>query len=287
MKPITALKYLLPLLVLFTSSQLQAQKTTGYAPVNGLKIYYEVHGSGEPLVLLHGAFMTIDLNWAAFIPELAKNRKVIALEIQGHGHTADSERPFSYEGFASDVVGVLQHLKIDRADIVGYSFGGTIAIQTAIAYPEKVNKLVVISSGYKQEAWKPEMHSQLSSLQPDFLDQTPLKGAYDSIAPDLAHWHSFVKKFLEFDLKDYNLGEENIKKIKAPTLLIIGDNDGTELKAVAEFYQQLGGNVFGDLAGVPPSHLAIIPGMTHIGLMMEPDMPLNLLKKFLNNIPKN
>src|SRR5713226_7939820 len=128
----------------------QQKPTTGYAPVNGLKMYYEVHGSGDPVVLLHGSFMTITNNWPQWIGELSKTRKVIAVEMQGHGRTADIKRDFSYENLADDVAALLDHLKIPSADLIGYSMGGGVAMQCAIRHPEKLRKVVVISSMFRR-----------------------------------------------------------------------------------------------------------------------------------------
>src|SRR5947209_11270198 len=124
----------------------QQKPLTGYAPVNGLKMYYEIHGSGEPVVLLHGAFMAISGDWTDWIGELSKTRKVIAIEMQGHGRTADIKRDLSYENLSDDVSGLLDYLKIPSADIMGYSMGGGVAMQCAIRHPEKVRKVVVISA---------------------------------------------------------------------------------------------------------------------------------------------
>src|SRR6185503_18457635 len=124
---------------------------TGYAPVNGLKMYYEVHGSGDPVVLLHGSFMTIPNNWTGWIGELSKTRKVIAVELQGHGRTADIKRDFSYENLADDVAALLDHLRIPSADLIGYSMGGGVAMQCAIRHPEKVRKVVSISAAFRQD----------------------------------------------------------------------------------------------------------------------------------------
>ena len=129
----------------------QQKPTTGYAPVNGLKMYYEVHGSGDPVVLLHGAFMTITNNWAGWIGELSKRRKVIAVEMQGHGRTADIDRDISSENLADDVAALLDYLKIPRADLIGYSMGGGVAMQCAIRHPDKVRKVVIISSTFRQD----------------------------------------------------------------------------------------------------------------------------------------
>ncbi|HKG07346.1 MAG TPA: alpha/beta hydrolase, partial [Pedobacter sp.] len=129
---------------------------TGYAPVNGIKVYYEVYGEGRPIVLLHGAFMTIDLNWGQLIPELSKTRKVIAIELQGHGRTQFSDRKLAHATLASDVEGVMDHLKIDSADVAGYSFGGAVAYQFAIQSPKRLRNLVIISAIYKSAGWLPE-----------------------------------------------------------------------------------------------------------------------------------
>ena len=134
----------------------QQKPTTGYAPVNGLKMYYEVHGSGDPVVLLHGAFMTITNNWPGWIGELSKSRKVIAVELQGHGRTADIDRDMSSANLADDVAALLDHLKIPSADLIGYSMGGGVAMQCAIRHPEKVRKVVSVSAVFRQDGWVKE-----------------------------------------------------------------------------------------------------------------------------------
>src|SRR3954464_7684635 len=131
----------------------QGKPTTGYAPVNGLKMYYEIHGSGEPVVLLHGAFMAISGDWNDWINELSKTRKVVAVEMQGHGRTADIKRDITFENLSDDVAGLLDYLKIPSADIMGYSLGGGVAIQCAIRHPEKVRKVVVISAPFRRDGW--------------------------------------------------------------------------------------------------------------------------------------
>lgn len=261
-------------------------KESGYAAVNGIKLYYEVYGEGDPIVLLHGSFMTINMNWGQLIPELAKTRKVIALEMQGHGHTAHSERQITYSTLATDVAGVMKHLKIDNADILGYSFGGAIAYQLAIQNPELVKKLIIISATYKSEGWQPEVRNVLQTMQPEFLDNTPLKTEYISVAPDTSNWHKFTGNMIKFNNTSYNLGEENIKSIKAPVLLIMGDNDGIDKTILVNTYQLLGGCVFGDMAGLPQSQLAIIPGKTHVSLMMDTEIILSTINSFLKEAGK-
>src|SRR5215467_11841556 len=152
---------------------------SGYAPVNGIKIYYEVYGEGNPLVLLHGAFYTIDLNWSQLIPELSKTRKVIAVEMQGHGHSPFSDRKLSITSLASDIEKLMDYLKIDSADVAGYSMGGSVAYQFAVQSPSRLKKLVIISSTYKTDGWLPIGNSAFKNFKPEFFDNTPLQKAYD------------------------------------------------------------------------------------------------------------
>lgn len=254
---------------------------TGYAPVNGLKMYYEIYGQGKPIVLIHGAYQTIALCWSGLIPDLSKNRKVIAVEIQGHGHTMDIERPFSYNSLASDVIELLKYLKIDKADMLGFSVGGTIAMQVAVQQPEVVDRLVVLSTPYQYTGWLPEMRTMLKSLKPDFLDQTPYKKAHEGIYYHEDKWHEFVSKFVKFDTENFDLGDENMKNIKAQTLFIFGDNDGVDLTHKAKLYQLCGGNVFADMAGFPKSQMAILPNTSHVGLIMQPQKIAELVQPFL------
>lgn len=280
-------KTALLLITLINFAGVYSQTEKSYASINGLKMYYEVHGQGKPIVLLHGAYMTIGLNWSELIPELSKTRKVIAIEMQGHGRTNDIDRPFSYEAMADDVAKLLKHLKINKVDVMGYSLGGTVAFQLTIKNPEMVNNLIIISSVFKYDGWIPQMHEVLASLQPEFLDATPLKAEYDKIAPDPKHWHTFVKKLTDFDTKKFNLGEANVKAMKAPVLFIMGDNDGVDLNHTAEMYRLTGGGVFADMTGLPKSQLAILPGQTHVTLIMQTQKIATLVNSFLSGLEEN
>ncbi len=256
-------------------------KSSGYAPVNGQKIYYEVYGDGKPLLLLHGAYMTIDMNWAALIPELSKTRKVIAIEMQGHGHTPLGNRTYSFETLADDVVKVLGYLKVDSTDVVGYSFGGTVAYQLIIKNPKLVKKMIIISSTYKLLGWQKEARDAFQSMKVEFLSQTPLKTEYLKVAPDTSEWNAFVQKMIAFDHVDYNFGDAAISAIKSPVLLISGDNDGIDKPVLMDTYKRLGGCIFSDMTGLPKSKLAIIPGQGHVSLMMQTEHILPLLSAFL------
>ncbi|NMN35024.1 alpha/beta fold hydrolase [Pedobacter sp. SG918] len=276
---------LLLTIILFAAPQSKGQQLkpaeSGYAPVNGLKVYYEVYGEGKPLVLLHGAFMTIETNWGQLIPELSKTRKVIAVELQGHGHTPFSDRKLDQATLASDVEGVMNHLKVDSADVVGYSMGGSIAYKLTIQSPKRVKKLVIISSTYKSTGWRPEIADAFKNMKPEMFANTPMKTAYDAIAPDKTKWTKFVEKMIVFAGTPFDMGDANIAKITSPVLIIAGDNDGLDKIELIKTYQLLGGDKFADMGEMPKSHLAIVPAQGHVSLMMQTKTISAYLNDFL------
>jgi pimeloyl-ACP methyl ester carboxylesterase len=255
---------------------------TGYAPVNGLKMYYEIHGEGKPLVLLHGAFNTINMAFGMLIPELAKNRQVIAVELQGHGHTGDIDRPFSFQSMADDVAALLKFLKTDSADIFGYSMGGGVAWQLAIRHPPLVRKLVIASAVYKYEGWTPETRAILPILTPEMFEGTPLKTEYDNLAPDPKHWSQFVNKMKQFVSTPYDFTAEKIRAIKSPTLIITGDGDGVLPEHAVEMFRLRNGKYMVDFGPAPVTQLAIFPGTSHIFVMMHPEWLLSMIQPFLD-----
>lgn len=255
--------------------------SSGYAPANGIEVYYEVYGEGKPVILIHGAYYTIGLNWGQLIPELAKTRKVIAIELQGHGHTPFSDRKLSRATLASDVEKVMDYLKIDSADIVGYSFGGQVAYQFAIQSPKRLKKLVIISSVYKSEGWVPEVTGIFKIMKPEFLANSPLQAAYDAVAPDKTKWNKFLEQMMALAGEPFNLGDDNIAKITAPVLIISGDNDGMDKIELAKTYKLLGGGVAADLQAMPKSHIAIIPNQSHVSLMNQTKEIFSYLDSFL------
>src|SRR6516164_8059138 len=201
----------------------QQKPTTGTAPVNGLKMYYEVHGNGEPVVLLHGAFMTITNNWTGWIDELSKTRKVIAVEMQGHGRTADIDRDFSSENLADDVAALLDHLKIPRADLIGYSMGGCVAMQCAIRHPEKVRKVVSISAAFRHDGWVKEALDAFPTLTPEAFKGSPIEAEYKKLSPTPNEFPKFVKRVISAkELKSYDFGADKLKATKAPMFFIHG-----------------------------------------------------------------
>lgn len=267
--------------VLYSNGQQTKPSNSGYAPVNGIKVYYEVYGKGEPIILLHGAFYTIELNWAALIPELSKTRKVIAIEFQGHGHSPYSERKLDIVTLAKDVEGVMDHLKIDSADVAGYSMGGSIAYQFAVQSPNRLRKLVIISSTYKTAGWLPIVNTAFEDFKPELFDDSPLKTAYDAVAPDKTKWTKFLKQMFDFAEAPFNCGDSNIAKITSPVLIISGDNDGLDKVELMKTYQLLGGGVTADLQPMPTSQLAIVPSQGHVSLMMQTTTILNYINSFL------
>ena len=263
-----------------TNGQIKPSNS-GYAPVNGIKVYYEVYGEGRPLVLLHGAFYTIEMNWGQLIPELSKTRKVIAVELQGHGHTPFSDRKLDFVTLASDVEGVMNHLKVDSADVAGFSMGGSVAYQFAIQFPKRLRKLVIISSTYKSSGWMPEITNALKTMKPELFTNTPMKTAYDAVAPDKTKWTKFLEHMIAFAGQPFDLGETNIAKITSPVLLIAGDNDGLDKFELIKTYKLLGGGVIADFAPMPKSQLAIVPSQGHVSLMMQTKTILGYLDGFL------
>jgi len=276
---------LLIAIIVVTASQSYGQQSkpasSGYVPVNGIKVYYEVYGEGKPLILLHGAFMTIEMNWGQLIPELSKNRKVIAIEMQGHGHTLFYDRKLDLATMASDVEGVMDYLKVESADIVGYSMGGSIAYQLTIKNPKRVNKLVIISSTYKTSGWLPAVTAGFKNMKPEYLMNTPLKTAYDAIAPDKTKWPKFLEQMITFIQTPFDMGDSNIAKITSPVLIISGDNDGLDKVELMKTYQLLGGGVSADLGPMPKSHLAVVPSQSHVTVMMQTKTILGYLDGFL------
>ena len=259
----------------------QQPPTTGYAPVNGLKMYYEVHGSGDPVVLLHGAFMTITNNWAGWIGELSKTRKVIAVELQGHGRTADIDRDMSSANLADDVAALLDHLKVPRADVIGYSMGGGVAMQCAIRHPEKVRKVVSVSAVFRHDGWVKEALDAFPKLTPEAFKGSPIETEYKKLSPTPDDFPKFVKRVLA-SRKPSNFGADKLKATEAPMLFIHGDSDGVRLDHIAEMFRLKGGEIHGDLRPRSASRLAIVPDTTHVTLMQRMPVIVPMVNDFLD-----
>ncbi len=275
------------LLMLMAVPELSAQQgpTTGYAPVNGLRMYYEVHGRGEPLVLLHGAFMTIHSNWEGWIGELSRTRKVIAVEMQGHGRTADIPREISGENSADDVAALLDHLGLSRADLLGYSMGGGVAMQVAVRHPDRVRRVVVISSAFRRDGRVRDGHEAITKLTADLFKGSPIEAEYERLSPTPDRFPQFVERLVVADSRAKDLTADQLRSTPAPMLFIHGDADGIRLEHVAEMFRLKGGETHGDLGPRSASRLAILPDTTHVTLMERRNLIVPMVNDFLDAEP--
>ncbi len=247
--------------------------SSGYAPVNGLEIYYEVHGAagGEttPLVLLHGGGSTIQTSFGRVLPSLAKSRRVIAFEQQGHGHTADVDRPYSFEQSADDTATLLRHLDVERADLFGFSNGGSIALQAAIRHPGLVRRLVVGSAMFKRDGLYPEVWA---SMERATLQDMPeeLQEAYRRVSPHPDRLREFHDKCVTRMLEFADWQPESIQSIQAPTLVMLGDSDIVRLEHAVEMFRLL-----------PHARLAVLPDSDHMKFVERADWQVSMIEAFL------
>jgi pimeloyl-ACP methyl ester carboxylesterase len=240
-----------------------------YAPVNGLQLYYEIRGTGRPLVLLHGGLMTIDLNWGPLLEPLAASRQVIAVELQGHGHTADTDRAMTVEAFSGDIVALLDHLGIAEADLFGFSLGGLVAYALALDSPSRVGKLIVASA----DAHRPPGRESVQlddDRMPTPADFQAMRDAYDVVAPDPAHFDECAAKTSTM-VHEFAGWTDELRSLRAPTLLIFGDRDFSPLVDVVELLELL-----------PNAQLAVLPGTTHVEVTRRPGEVLALITPFLD-----
>jgi len=255
-----------------------------YAPVNGLNLYYEIHGAGQPLVLIHGGFGVIG-RFASFeqlLPTLAETRQVIAVELQAHGHTADVDRPLSYEQMADDVAALIVYLALDRADVFGYSLGGGVALQTAIRHPDGVRTLVVASAPCRRDGWHPEVLAGMAAVNGEALIGTPMHAAYLGVAPNPDGWSRLADKVRELLGSDYDWSAA-VAAIEAPALVVVGDADSVRPAHAVEMFGLLGGGkADGAMGGRPRSQLAVLPDTTHFTIQDRTDLLLPIVATFLD-----
>ena len=256
--------------------------TSGYAPVNGLEMYYEIHGTGQPLVLLHGAFSAIGTSFGELLPELAKTRQVIGLELQAHGRTADIDRPLSLEQMADDTAAAIRYLGIDQADIFGYSMGASVALQVAIRHSEVVRKLVLASVTFNVSGVHPGLMDGFADMTADMMVGSPWHDEYMRIAPNPDNFATLFAKKSQMDRGIQDVPAEAIAAIKAPILVIIGDSDLVRPEHAVEMFRLAGGGVFGDIVAMPRSQLAVLPGTSHVSLVSRADLLLPIIPRFLD-----
>jgi pimeloyl-ACP methyl ester carboxylesterase len=258
------------------------EKNTGrYADVNGIRLYYEVHGSGRPVILLHGGLGAIEM-FGPNLPALAKGRQVVAVDLQGHGRTADIDRPLSVELMADDIAALIKHLKIERPDVMGYSLGGGVALQTAIRHPDVVGKLVVVSTPFRRNAFYPDIlaqQGQVGAAAAETMKQTPMYQLYSSIAPRPEDWPRLLAKIGDTMKQDFDFSKE-IGRITAPTLVVAADADIFPPAHAVELFGLLGGGQRDggwDGSGQPTSRLAILPGLTHYTIFSDPALAATVI----------
>lgn len=242
---------------------------SGFAPVNGLNLYYEIHGSGQPLILLHGGVSASEA-FGPNLAELAKTREVIAVHLQGHGRTKDIDRPLRFESMADDIAALLAFLKIEKADILGYSLGGGVALQTAIRHPAAVNRLVVVSTAMQKAGWFPEVNAafdKMAAHAPQVAQN--IKGSpLGQLYPDV-NWQTLLRKIAELESHDFDWSEQ-VKGLRSPTMLVFADADAIHPEQIVAFYKALGGGqrdagLDGSLR--PTARLGIVPGATHYNIL--------------------
>jgi len=268
----------------------------GYLPINGLKLYHEVYGkpgtSKPPLLLIPGAFMAADsmLDW---VEAFARERTVIVFDQQGHGRTPDTSREMSYEQFADDAAELLRALDVERADVMGYSQGGGVALQLAIRHPALVNKLVSMSATFRKDGWYPIVLESIACLTAKDFAGTPVETAFREHTPDATAYHAYLEKMKRLNINDQSISDEEMRSISAKTMVIVGDADGVTLEhALAMFKLRGGGDeeaaASGLLQKAPDARLVVLPAMSHIGLSGEAELLVPMVNAFLDDVaPEN
>ncbi len=248
-----------------------------YANLGDLSLYYEEFGSGKPLVLLHGGLGTISMFGPSLLA-LAETRQVILPELQGHGHTPDIDRPFTFEQMADDVTALIKHLGYTEADVMGYSLGGGVALRTAIRHPEVVRKLVVVSAPCKSDGWYPEVLQGQRAINGELAKTwvgSPMQQAYAAVAPIPEGWPTLAQKTGDLLRQDYDWTDA-VSTLKMPVMIVIGDADAVRPAHAVEFFERLGGgqrDAGWDGSGMSNSQLAILPHTTHYEIFASPLLP--------------
>jgi pimeloyl-ACP methyl ester carboxylesterase len=270
-------------LLLTTSSVANAQAKGARVKVNGMQMYYEVSGKGDPLVVLHGAYMNIP-SMGAIIPKLAQTHKVYALEFQGHGRTTDIDRPITYQNLADDVAAFMDAVGLKKADVFGYSMGAAAGLQFAIRHPEKVNKFVAASVAYDIEGWQPAFREFIPQMKVEMFLEMPFAKEYPKLAANPKGFPELVKKLIQLE-KEPMAWAEDVKKLKMPVLIISGDADVSTLEHTVAMFRLLGGGGPGDM-GTPlsPSRLAVMPATSHTAVITQPELLHAFIEPFLKGI---
>lgn len=267
--------------LLSTSAVLaQSETESGTVPVNGMEMYYEASGEGDPLIVLHGAYMTIP-DMGAIIPKLAETHRVIAVEFQGHGRTNDIDRPITYPNLADDVAAFMDAQGIEKADVFGYSMGAATGLQLAIRHPEKVDQLVAASVAYDVKGWQPAFQAMIPQMNLEMFAGTPMEEAYRKLAVNPEGFAALATKLIALE-KEPMAWEEDVKKLKTPMLIIAGDADVSTLEHNVALFRLLGGGVTGDMGvPLPASRLAVLPATSHTAVINQVEVLHTFIEAFL------
>jgi pimeloyl-ACP methyl ester carboxylesterase len=250
--------------------------SSGLAPVNGIELAYQVFGDGEPLILLHGGFGSVEM-FGPNVDALAAGRRVIGVDLQSHGRSPVADRPMRFETMADDIAALIAHLGLEKADVMGFSFGGAVALRTAIQHPDIVKRLVVVSTVFKRSGWYPEMEATMISMGPEVAEPmkpTPMYEAYERIAPRVEDWPVMVTQLTDLLKLDYDWTDE-VRNLTTPTMIVAGDADGLPPRHAVEFFELLGGgqrDAGFDRSGMARHRLAILPGVTHYDINVSPKL---------------
>jgi pimeloyl-ACP methyl ester carboxylesterase len=248
--------------------------------VNGMQMYYEVSGEGDPIVVLHGGYMNIQ-TMGEIVPMLARTRKVYALEFQGHGRTTDIDRPITYPNLADDVAAFMDKVGLEKADVFGYSMGAAAGLQLAIRHPEKVDQLVAASVAYDAKGWQPDFLAFIPQMNVEMFVNMPFAEDYKKLAADPNGFPKLAEKMIQLE-KEPMAWEEDVKKLKTPMLVIAGDADVSTLEHSVALFRLLGGGVMGDMGKpLPASRLAIMPATSHTAVITQPEMLMSFVEPFL------
>jgi pimeloyl-ACP methyl ester carboxylesterase len=277
----TSVSKLLAAALLFTPyTHVAAQPVGGRVEVNDMQMYYEVSGAGDPLVVLHGAYMNIP-SMGAIIPKLAETHEVYAVEFQGHGRTTDIDRPITYQNLADDVAAFMEAVGLEKADVFGYSMGAIAGLQLAIRHPSKLNRLVAASVAYDVEGWQPEFKAAIPQMKVEDIVQMPFAAEYRKLAPNPDGFPALVAKLIALE-KEPMAWEAEVRAVKTPVLIITSDADVATLEHSVALFRLLGGGIMGDMGKpLPASRLAVLPATSHTAVITQPVLLHAFIEPFL------
>ena len=259
----------------------QSEPAGARVEVNGMQMYYETSGEGDPVIVLHGAYMNIP-TMGEIIPVLARSRQVIAVEMQGHGRTTDIDRPITYPNLADDVAALMQAIGVKKADVFGYSMGAAVGLQMAIRHPEKVDRAALVSIAYDFQGWHPDYRAFVPQIVPKLFVGTPMEDAYRELAADPKGFPALVDKLIALEHEPM-AWEADVARLKTPILIIQGDADIVDHAHTLAMFRLLGGGVMGDQGKpLPQSRLAILPATSHTAIMGQTELLRALIEPFLN-----